>query len=70
MGGDFLRAGKTIYGSIKIGNGCWVGANAIILPGVTIGDGVVIGAGSVVTKNCDSDCLYAGIPARKIKSLS
>lgn len=38
-------------------------------PNVTIGDGVVIGTGSVVTKDCDSNCLYAGVPARKIKSL-
>lgn len=36
---------------ITIGNNVWIGAGAIILPGVTIGNNVVIGAGSVVTKN-------------------
>ena len=64
-----MRAGKTIYKPIFIGNGCWIGANSIILPGVTIGDGCIIGAGSVVNKDCDSNCLYAGNPAKKIKTL-
>ncbi len=35
---------------VKIGNGCWIGGGAILLPGVSIGDGTVIGAGSVATK--------------------
>lgn len=63
------RAGKLTYKPIKVGDGCWIGAESIILPGVTISNGVVIGAGSVVTKNCECDGLYAGNPARRIKSL-
>jgi len=54
---------------VNIGNNVWIGAGAIILPGVTIGDNAVIGAGSVVTRNVNSSSLYAGNPARKIKSL-
>ena len=36
---------------VHVGNGCWLGANVVICPGVTIGDGCVIGAGSVVTRD-------------------
>lgn len=45
---------------------CWIGANAVILPGVTIGRGAVIGAGAVVTRNAEPYGIYAGVPARKI----
>lgn len=45
----------------------WVGANAVILPGVEIGEGAVIGAGSVVTKNVPEFTIVAGSPATCIK---
>lgn len=45
----------------------WIGANAIILRGVTIGEGAIVGAGSVVTKNVPPYALVAGNPARIIK---
>lgn len=48
---------------VSIGNNCWIGANSIILPGVTIGDYSVVAAGSVVTKNVPSGVLVAGNPA-------
>lgn len=51
---------------VTIGNNVFIGVNAIITKGVTIGDNVIIGVGSVVTKNCDSNCVYAGVPAKKI----
>ena len=54
---------------IKIGDGVWIAANAIILPGVNIGNNSIIAAGSVVTRNVEEKCVYAGIPARKIKTL-
>lgn len=55
---------------VIIGENVWIGARSIILKGVTIGTNSIIGAGSVVTKNVDPNCLYAGNPAKKIKSLS
>lgn len=54
---------------IIVGNGCWIGANVVILPGVTIGQGCVIAAGAVVTKSTQPDGLYAGIPAIRIRDL-
>jgi acetyltransferase-like isoleucine patch superfamily enzyme len=51
-----------------IGSGSWIGAGAIILPGVTIGKNAVVGAGSVVTKDVAPNLIVAGIPAKKIKS--
>lgn len=63
------RAGNPICKPIVIKNGCWIGANSIILPGVTIGEGCIIGAGSVVTKDCEPNGLYIGNPAKRIKTL-
>ena len=55
---------------IKIGNGVWVGAGAIILPGVTIGDHSVIGAGAVVNRDIPANCVAVGNPARVIKTIA
>ena len=52
---------------ITIGNKVWIGAGAIILPGVTIGDEAVIGAGSVVNRDVAAQTLVAGNPARMIR---
>ena len=63
---------KETKGRIKkevlIGNDVWVGAGAIILPGVKICDHAIISAGAVVTKNVDEWCIYGGNPAKKIGS--
>lgn len=48
---------------VVIGDDCWIGANATILPGVTIGDCVLVAAGSVVNKDIPSNVLVAGSPA-------
>lgn len=48
---------------VIVGKNCWVGANSIILPGVTIGDYSVVAAGSVVTKDVPSGTMVAGAPA-------
>ncbi|HPM42763.1 MAG TPA: acyltransferase [Candidatus Omnitrophota bacterium] len=52
---------------VVVGNDVWIGANAVILPGVTIGDGAVIAAGAVVTKDVEPYFIAAGVPARMIK---
>ena len=54
---------------ISIGNNVWIGANSIILPGVTIGDGAIIGAGSVVVKSIPSNVIAGGNPAIVIKEI-
>jgi acetyltransferase-like isoleucine patch superfamily enzyme len=51
----------------KIGRDVWLGANAVILGGVTIGDGAVVAAGSVVTKDVEPGAVVAGVPARLIR---
>lgn len=52
---------------VTIGNDVWIGARAIILPGIRIGDGAIIGAGSVVTRDVPSRAVCAGNPARVIR---
>ncbi len=55
--------------AVILKRGCWIGANSIILPGVTIGENSVIGAGSIVTKSIPSSVVVAGNPAKIIKSI-
>lgn len=54
---------------VVIGDDVWIGANAVILPGVTIGRHVVVAAGAVVTKDVPDYSLVAGVPAKEIKKL-
>lgn len=51
----------------RIGNDVWLGYGSIIMGGVCIADGTIVGAGSVVTRDTEPYCIYAGVPARKIK---
>jgi len=62
---DFVR-GK--HADTYIGKRCFIGVNAIVMPGVVIGDEVVVGAGAVVTKSVPANSIVAGNPARIIKS--
>jgi maltose O-acetyltransferase len=55
--------GRTRLGKVAIGDRVFVGASAIILPGVTIGSDVIIGAGSIVTEDIPSGVVAAGNPA-------
>ena len=54
---------------IHIGKRCWIGAGAIILPGVTIGDNTIIAAGSVVVNDIPSNVLAGGNPCRVIRTI-
>ena len=65
--GQPMRMQPHEFAPVKIGNDVWIGARAIILPGVTIGDGAVIAAGAVVTKDVPSLAIVGGVPARVIK---
>ncbi|MBO5136222.1 MAG: acyltransferase [Clostridia bacterium] len=60
--------GYAKIGRVNIGNNVFIGASTIVLPDVTIGDRVIIGAGAVVSKNLESDGVYAGNPAKRIMS--
>lgn len=68
---DPTNAEKHLSGKdIVLGDGCWIGMNAVILPGVTLGPHTSVGAGSVVTKSFpEGYCIVAGNPARKIKEV-
>ena len=54
---------------VRIGRNCWIGAGAIILPGITIGDNVVVGAGSVVTRDLPDSVVAAGNPCRVLREV-
>ncbi|MCR4965148.1 MAG: acetyltransferase [Bacteroidales bacterium] len=52
---------------VTIGDDVWIGANVIILPGVSVASGSIIGAGSVVTKDVPEYAVVAGVPAKVLK---
>lgn len=54
---------------VKIGNNVWIGAGAIVLPGVTVGDNSIIGAGSVVTRDVPANVVAVGNPCRILKEI-
>ena len=55
---------------VSIGRDCWIGANAVICPGVKIGDNCVIGAGSVVTRDIPDNSFAAGVPCKVVRMLT
>ena len=55
--------------SVTIGDDIWIGANAVVLPGVSIGSHSVVAAGAVVTKDVPPHSLVAGVPAKVIKQI-
>jgi acetyltransferase-like isoleucine patch superfamily enzyme len=63
-----IRAQPDILLPTRIGRDVWIGANAVVLGGVTIGDGCVIGAGSVVAKNLPPFSVAVGVPAKIARS--
>lgn len=59
---------RGLYVHTRIGEDCFIGGRALILPGVEIGDGCVVGAGSVVTRSVPPRSLVAGNPARVLRA--
>ncbi|WP_353123687.1 acyltransferase [Dysgonomonas capnocytophagoides] len=62
---------RSLYspGEVIIEEGVWIGDKVTILPNVRIGKNSIIGANSVVTSNVEGNCVYAGVPARKLKEI-
>lgn len=58
------------HAEINIGEGVWIGADCIVLKGVSIGDGAIIAAGSVLTSSVPPNAIFAGVPARLIRTRS
>ncbi len=54
---------------VHIGKNCWLGAGAVVLPGVTIGDNTVIGAGSIVTKDIPPNVVAVGNPCKVLREI-
>ncbi|WP_104027450.1 sugar O-acetyltransferase [Vibrio jasicida] len=54
---------------VRIGDNVWIGANSVVLPGVTIGENSVIGAGSIVTKDIPANVVAVGNPCRVLREV-
>ena len=65
----YVRGKLIKVAPVKIKEDAWIGAGAVILPGITIGKMSIIGAGAVVTKDVPAYSVVAGVPARVIRSL-
>lgn len=62
-----IRLQGHTFGRVVIGDDVWIGANSIILKGVTVGRGAVIAAGSVVKTDVEDYAVVAGVPAKIVK---
>lgn len=58
-----------VFGKVVIEDWCYIGTNALIMPGVTIGEGSLVAAGSIVTKSVPKGCVVGGNPAKIICSV-
>ncbi|MGF1735730.1 CatB-related O-acetyltransferase [Photobacterium satsumensis] len=54
-------------GDTHLGDGCWIGMRAMIMPGVTVGEGAIVAANSVVTKDVEPYAIVGGSPAKTIR---
>jgi acetyltransferase-like isoleucine patch superfamily enzyme len=62
------QQGNRVMSQSVVDDNVWIGIRSIILPSLHIKKGCIIGAGSVLTKNTEENCVYAGVPAKLIKS--
>lgn len=67
---ELRQQGYQYNAPVHIGKNCWIGANALIMPGITIGDNVVVGAGSVVTKDLPSNVVAVGNPCKVLREVN
>ncbi len=65
-----IQQGYGKFATVTLKKGCWIGACAVILPGVTIGENAVVAAGAIVTKNVDPRTVVGGNPAKVIKHIT
>jgi acetyltransferase-like isoleucine patch superfamily enzyme len=63
-----ISAQGAIESDVRIESGAWLGANAVVMPGVEIGLGAVVGAGAIVTRSVAAHTIVAGVPARPLRS--
>lgn len=66
---ELREQGYQFNAPVRIGKNCWIGAGAVIVPGITIGDNVVVGAGSVVTKDLPDNVVAVGNPCRVLREV-
>ncbi len=66
---ELREQGYQYNAPVHIGRNCWIGAGAILLPGVTVGDNAVIGAGSIVTRDVPASVLAVGNPCRVLREI-
>ena len=69
IGSGANRIGADMSKPVIIGDGVWLGARVIVLPGVTIGSGCVVAVGAVVSRDLAPNGFYAGSPARRVRDL-
>ncbi|CAI0736427.1 CatB-related O-acetyltransferase [Serratia quinivorans] len=62
-----IEAAYQPKGDTRLGDGCWIGMRAMLLPGVTVGEGAIVAAGSIVTADVEPYTIVGGNPARPIK---
>lgn len=67
---DPPRFGRVVDAPIVIEDDVWIGAGAVVLPGVTVGRGAIVGAGAVVTQDVLPLTVVGGVPARVIRELA
>lgn len=65
----YVKEKLTKYSDIWVDDEAWLGAGCILFPGIKVGRCAIIGAGSVLREDAEPYCIYAGVPARKIRDL-
>lgn len=67
---DLRKEGYQYNAPVHIGCNCWIGAGAVIVPGITVGDHSVIGAGSIVTKDIPPNVVAVGNPCKVMREIN